>query len=219
MKTAVVLALMASCLSEASGLRLVAHKGGVLVPKETPEVAVARAMHEDAMQEARDIHEEARAGSLEVKEDDGDEERRMTYGSAEGPRYGLGYGSGPRMAYGEGLGYGRSFNFGRGLRLGYGRLGYGRRLRIKGYGGLGYRRAYNFGRGMRMGYGGPSYGRRLRMGYSRGLGMSYGAMGYDNGRRFKTVGYSDEEAEEKQYWGAKGGHGMRRGYYSDEDAE
>jgi hypothetical protein len=222
MKIAVVLALMmASCLSEASGLRLVAHKGGVLVPKETPEVAEARAMHEDAMQEARDIHEaalqEARTGTIEDKEDDGDEERRMIYGSADGPSYGLGYrrtvigyGSGPRLAYG-GLGYGRAFNFGRGLREGYGGLGYGRRLRIKGYGGLGYRRAYNFGRGMRMGYGGPSYGQRLRMGY--------GGVGYGYGRRFKTLGYSDEEAEEKQYWGAKGGHGMRRGYYSDEDAE
>jgi hypothetical protein len=224
MKIAVVLALtMASCLSEASGLRLVAHKGGVLSPKETPEVAEARAMHEDAMQEARDIHEaaldEARSGTLEDKEDAGDEERRMIYGSADGPSYGLGYGSGPRTAYG-GLGYGRTFNFGHGLRMGYGGLGYGRRLRIKGYGGLGYRRAYNFGRGMRMGYGVPSYGRRLRMGYGQGLGMSYGAMGYGYGRRFKTLGYSDEEAEEKQFWGAKGGLGMRRrGYYSDEDTE
>ncbi len=137
MKISLVLTLMmASCLSEASGLRLVAHKGGVLVPKETPEVAEARAMHEDAMQEARDIHEaaleEARSGTLQDKEDDGDdEERRMTYGSAYGPSYGLGYGSGPRTAYG-GLGYGRTFNFGRGLRLGHGGLGYGRRLR-KGY--------------------------------------------------------------------------------------
>jgi hypothetical protein len=105
MKISTVLALvMASSLSEASGLRLVAHKGGVLVPKETPEVAEAKAMHKDAMQEARDIHEaaleEARTGTIEDKEDDGDEERRMTYGSADGPSYGLGYGSGPRTAYG-----------------------------------------------------------------------------------------------------------------------
>ncbi len=76
---------------------------------------------------------------------------------------------------------------------------------------MGYGGGPSYGRRLRMGYGGPSYGRRLRMGY--------GAMGYGYGRRFKTLGYSGEEAEEKQYGGAKGGHGMRRGYYSDEDAE
>jgi hypothetical protein len=186
----VVLALMASCLSEASGLRLVAHKGGVLVPKETPEVAEARAMHEDAMQEAREIHEAALEEAKADTEDAfADEEKSLyfrgyggrTPGRTHGRRRTLGYGRTP--GYGHSLAYGDSLYYDRPL------LGYGR-VQRKGYGGLAY------GHGRMRGYGG--LGRR-----------SFGLLGYDQ----------DADIEERKLRGGKGGFGMRKGYSDEEERE
>ena len=153
MKTAFLLVL-AGFLESGAGVRLVAYRGGALVPRDTPEVAEARHQHEDAVAEALELHaaalQEARASG-----DDKLDEEESNLGSSRG------------------LDYGRSLD--------------------RGYGGLG-----GYGRRPRTGYG--------RMGYGR---HTFGLLGYNQ---------PGDLEERRQFWGRKGGHGLRKGY-SDEEAE
>jgi hypothetical protein len=104
MKTAFLLVL-AGFLESGAGVRLVAYRGGALVPRDTPEVAEARHKHEDAVAEALEFHT---AALQEARASGEDEESKLDRSSLDNGYGGLGgYGRRPRTGYGRN-GYGRN---------------------------------------------------------------------------------------------------------------
>jgi hypothetical protein len=173
MKTAFLLVLV-GFIESGAGVRLVAYRGGALVPRDTPEVAEARHQHEDAVAEALEFHaaalQEASRASAEDRFED--EESNLDRSSL-------------------GLGYGGLGGYGRRPRLGYGRMGYDRHT----IGLLGYNQPGDIEE--RRQFSGRKGGHGLRKGYSDEEAeerQTWGKKGVHRLRKGK--GYSDEEVLE-----------------------